>query len=79
MPTFRKPVFLTDDSYRRYIKALDRRKSPLAGHYPVGDAILSEGAKRALRRRFPNAPELAEPGEPSEHDDAFVFDTRAPR
>lgn len=79
MPAFRKPVFLNDDSYRRYMKALDHRRSPPAGHYPVSYAVSSEGAKRALRRRFPDARELAEPGEPSEHDDAFVFNIRDPR
>ena len=55
MTACRKPVFLNRDSYRRYARALERCKPPPAGHYPVGYAISSEGAQRALRRRFPGA------------------------
>ena len=79
MSVFRKPVFLNSASYHAHMKALDRRKPPPTGHYPVGYALSSEGAKRALRRRFPDSTNLQEPGEPQEHDDAFVFDIPTPR
>lgn len=78
MTAFRKPVFLNRDSYRRYMRALERCRPPPAGHYPVGYAISGEGAQRALRRRFPGADAVQDPGEPRECDDAFVFDIGAP-
>lgn len=70
----KRPVFHRHDSYRRYMKAVERRATPPAGHYPIGYALTAAEARRALARRFPDSQSVREPGEPREHDDAFVFD-----